>query len=137
MSSYVVEDATINRVVSFLQSLHEASMIRRELLGVANLITPEGEKELAVKMFALNWEAVLTRYPQSDPDHFRREDFRYSYELATEIQAYKSLTCWLYQCAEGNIPETNALYKAMDRVKDLLANELVTKTPEYEKAYWG
>jgi hypothetical protein len=140
MSAYVVEDKTINRIVYYLQFLHPSSNVRRELLTVANLDAEDGDKLLAGAMFMLNCNAVDQRYPghaKSMPDAFRPLDYGYSPLLSTQIQVFKSLRCWLYQCSEGNIPDTSDLYKVMEKVSGHMALEIVSNLPEYEAAEWG
>ncbi len=140
MSAFIVEDATINHVVSFINQLSVHASPRRELAAYgADLVTIEGQTELARAMFALNVSAVDQRYPDRKTctdAPFRAEDFTYRYTWANEIQAYKSLECWLYQCSEGDIPETSLLYNCMNRVRDCMAVELVRRLPAYEAAQW-
>lgn len=49
---------------------------------------------------------------------------------------YKSLTCYLYQCCEGEVPESD-LYKAIDNIANTIAKYIVSDLPEYELAVWG
>ncbi len=140
MSAHIVDDACINRIVYYFWFLHTSSFPRRELACITSLETEVGEQKLAGEMFMLNCQAVDQRYPghaQSMPDAFRPLDFKYSPVLSTEMQVYKSLSCWLYQCSEGNIPETSELYKVMDRIKDYMAGKIVSELPEYQAAQWG
>ena len=51
-------------------------------------------------------------------------------------QAYKSLACLHYQCAEGNCVDT-ALYKRMGKMLDSAAHHVVGQLDEYEEAEWG
>jgi hypothetical protein len=56
----------------------------------------------------------------------------------SECQMFKSLKCWLYQCAKGEIPEKSVLYRVFSHEICLyLALRIVQEMPEYEKAEWG
>lgn len=140
MSAFIVGDATINRVVSFITQLSVHAGPRRELADYgAELGSDEGLADLARAMFALNVSAVDQRYPDhrtSADAPFRTEDFAYQYKLSTEIQAFKSLECWLYQCSEGDIPDTSLLYACMVRVRNCMAVELIRQSPAYRGAQW-
>lgn len=65
-----------------------------------------------------------------------------------EWQRFKSLSCLIYQCDEGSVPETD-LFKAMDAARDAIAKRLTGKSdagdaltaaydhPDYNQAGWG
>ncbi len=142
MSAYIVDDRTINTVVSWLQD--EVYGVNGYYLGkrLSDLgYTQEADvwvKKLALDMFKLNIDAVNSRYGHGEAEKFRPLDFVYDpdYTLST-IQVFKSLQCWLYQCSEGKIPETK-LYKFFDEVvvKHLL-KVIVYSLPEYNQCKWG
>ena len=48
----------------------------------------------------------------------------------------KTLDCFIYQCAEGDIPETD-LYKAVDDFRRRAYEYFVQRTAAYEAAVWG
>jgi hypothetical protein len=52
------------------------------------------------------------------------------------LAAMKLLRCWLYQCSEGEVPET-ALFKAFAELSNTLAQVVVSELAEYEAAPWG
>jgi hypothetical protein len=57
---------------------------------------------------------VDARYGDGEARKFRQLDYRYrETESVPLVQVLKSLQCWLYQCSEGNVPETE-LYKLFD-----------------------
>lgn len=51
-------------------------------------------------------------------------------------QLLKSIDCYIYQCSEGNVPES-ALYKAVDDIRAMLANWIIRNTIAYNAANWG
>ena len=139
MSAFMVEDKTINIVVSKLAYGRDLEWIQRIIKAQGyDLETLQGRQKLADAMFTLNVKGVDARYGENQAEQFRPLDFKYQIEdNYTMIQAYKSLGCWLYQCAEGDNPEESALYKLMNQVKGYLAEHIVSRLPEYEKAPWG
>ena len=95
--------------------------------------------KLGADMLRLNCQAVDARYGEGESKSFRDDltyRFAHPYGPVTAVQAYKSLTCWLYQCSEGDVPETE-LYKSMERVSDALAHHIVSESSAYEAAKWG
>ena len=140
MSAYVVDDETINRVVTHLDNDDRARWNLeqiREALGTAT-VQPEA---LGLAMFKLNVEAVGQRYPdlksiEDMPGEIGHYEYAHRIELCGRVQALKSLECWLYQCSEGNVPE-RPLFQAMQSMAHSLAMDIVASTPEYERAKWG
>jgi hypothetical protein len=91
----------------------------------------EACNEMGRQLHQLNAEAVSQRYSCNDPV----PEYRYAAFLPSLIQQYKSLACLLYQCTEGNIPQT-ALYQSMQQRKIELAFEIVANLEEYRRADW-
>jgi hypothetical protein len=92
------------------------------------------EELLARDMHDLNVDALGQRYGD------RREDFApFVYQepriIMTDVALHKGLRCWLYQCAEGDVPERD-LYKELERLSDDLALDIVHSLPEYDTAAW-
>ena len=138
MSAYMVEDDTINKVIAFLVSPTNRDYARY-ILNEAGypLDTKEQQTRLAVRMFVLNKMGVESRYGRGQAKEFRPLDFKYRATMPpTAIQAHKALSCFLYQCSEGNVPETK-LFKALEHVKAAIANSIVSNLPAYENAKWG
>ncbi len=137
MSAYIVEDATINAVVSFLAMDRKGDWMRRQIQTETgcDLATTEGKEELGKAMFALNCNAVEQRYGEGQAKDFRDLDYTFSLNInVNKFAAYKSLKCWLYQCSEGDVPESSLLYAAMNRVKGEMADDIVSSLAQYESA---
>ena len=96
-----------------------------------NVSIPE---KLARDMRALNESAVMDRYGEKDTV----PAFKYVQSNPTSpIQTLKSLRCWLYQCREGDVPESK-LYKFFtEDFEKYLLERIVSDLPEYEKAEWA
>lgn len=89
-------------------------------------------KELATKLYAMNRRALIARYG-SDGITDMIESFEYD-EKATfgddDEQKLQSLRCYLYQCGEGDIPESK-LFRELENIKtkleDLVAKKYLIK----------
>jgi hypothetical protein len=140
MSAFLVEDKTINYVVNWLRrNIDQFSLIPHKLkeLGFDTSVAGWAEK-LGQAMFQLNIEAVNARYGSGQAEKFRQLDYRFEHtEAVSLVQVLKSLQCWLYQCTEGDAPETE-LYGLFDSdIQMYLMNKIITALPEYEEADWG
>lgn len=142
MSAYIVEDRTINRVVSYvnsyLQNDHRWLFDRLLTAAETSATDPEWQVKLGVSMAMLNDIAQDARYGEGTAVKDREgHPYKFHWEQCSKIQALKSLQCWHYQCSGGNVPETSELYKVADEVIGYLAASIVSRLPEYEKAQWA
>jgi hypothetical protein len=134
MSSFIVHPKTVNCVVSFLYwKTQKQDWTPKRLSNELNLDVHDSPGSLAQAMTALNYRATNERYQENED--FKQDESRFDFVIGDRIQVLKSLRCWLYQCNEGDVPET-ALYKIMDEYADILAYHIVCDLPEYEKAMW-
>ena len=131
MSSFVVGDLTVNRILGYMYFDRARTTVVSDLrkLGINTETDPA---RLGLKMIQLNCRATGERYREKV-----KALYSYRMETCSRIQAIKSLTCWLYQCAEGNIPERSRLRRIMERYRNDLAMAVVDETPEYNAAEWG
>jgi hypothetical protein len=140
MSSYVVDNETINKIVSYIYATAIGPNIywKATKLGKMGYELRDGAScsELAHKMFDMNVAAVNERYGEGEAEKFRRLNFKYRFASASQIEVIKALKAWKYQCNEGGVPNL-ALYQAMDEVLCLLCIDFVEQTEEYETAPWG
>lgn len=138
MSAFVVGDATINLIVSFLATDRDGDWTRRLIQRETgcDLTTGEGRKKLGLAMFELNCRAVNQRYGEGEAAEFRALDYEFGLLPTSRMQAYKSLQCWHYQCAEGTVPDESLLYSTMQRVMSSIADDIVRRLPEYDAARW-
>jgi len=141
MSAFIVENKTINRILSFLywDNGISDSWNKRILDKVGFSVETEKEQErLGKAMLIMNCRGVSQRYNEKQDAKIIK-----SYKFVDvvlkdrqEIQVLKSLQCFLYQCCEGDT-DTLELYKALKEIEVSLLNSIVDKLPEYEKAIWG
>jgi hypothetical protein len=140
MSAFMVEDITINNIVNWLRrNIDQLPTIDAKLQQL-NIDTnaPGWAEDLGQVMFLLNMNAVDARYGDGEAAKFRTLNYRYQVtEPVSLVQVLKSLQCWLYQCCEGEVPET-ALYKLFDTdVRIYLMSKIIDTLPEYQNAVWG
>jgi len=140
MSAFITSDENINSIISFIRSDSGKNQHIYRSLENTNL-TWSGQDDARVlgsKMRDLNIEAVCARYTDDKVEVLRgNDDYKFVETLRpSRIQAYKSLRCWLYQCTEGHIPETD-LFKAFDQVSSEMAKHIVNRLPEFDAATWG
>ena len=141
MSSFIVSDDTINKVVSYfyLQQMGSCDCSGAYHLRCRdyNVTTEEGQQQLADEMAQLNMKAFVGRYPQEQGGEI--SDIRHPYRFTTQtnrMQALKALQCWHYQCAQDAAVDDD-LYKLMEEIKGLIAQDIVRDLPEYQAAPWG
>ena len=135
MSAYLVEDKTINNIVNWLyRELPQNYYLTEELKKVG--YSAEDLEKLAKDMFKLNITSLNQRYGSARG--FRDLNFRYQLTYGIpKIQVLKSLQCWLYQCAEGNVVRKK-LYRFFNEVvKVCLMSKIIYELPEYDEARWG
>ena len=142
MSAYVVNDDTVNSVVSWLSSEQFGNGITygRATRIIKKLGFDPGSDDFGQKlgqaMFDLNCQAVNERYGPGEAEKFRPLDYAYQYKMTPNIfQILKSLHCWHYQCAEGKVPETE-LYKGFESIIHAIEGGIVNSLPQYEAAKW-
>ncbi len=135
MSSFLVSDATINNVLGWLNhrdNRHELTLVL-EVAGI-EATDPEWPDKLGASMRQLNIDATNARYKDKDS---QAAGFEHEWTNVSAVQAYKSLRCWLYQCAEGDI-DSRPLYIVFDyQVSQRIAADVIHALPQFDKAVWG
>ena len=150
MSAYVVEDETINRILSVIAQdankypRYGWSQFSDPLAHIGhNIATPGGIARLGAVMLNLNIIAVRERYgdhgPISNlPGKVGHGEFSYDGTVRPDpVQALESLSCWLYQCSEGDLPET-PLYKVFDHdIRIAIMEQIIAAFAPAPKVKWG
>ncbi len=140
MSAYITSDETINTIIAFIKSDSSRNAHIYRPLENKGFVWDSYEARLALgkAMRDLNIQGVCARYDDDKVEILVGED-TYEYTsgfMPSRIEAYKNLQCWLYQCCEGDVPETD-LFKAFESVQAQMAMHIVGRLPEYDKAGWG
>lgn len=147
MSAFLVSERTINRVASyaahddFAQKHPEVAAILQGIIGVpsaADISSGVGIREFAKCLMDLNELGLVARYG-AESTHGERVAWRENYSFHLEAgysqpyEALKALRCLIYQCSEGDVPES-ALFKALDQLSAELAMRIVQDSDAYQKA---
>ena len=140
MSSFIVDDKTINSIVTDLYR-RQNQAYPYNTRGKLEAVHPEFSRPhyLGEEMYRLNLAAVEDRYGEyaaGTMGAFSGSDYTYRPIDASPVQVLKNLQCWRYQCSEGDCTET-PLYKILDEYAGDLAQDIVRKLPEYDTANWG
>ena len=106
-------------------------------------------KAVYVALSEMNCNALNQRYIHDDkaePEQFPKDYNHFevagnykdgAFEIPISYyQLLKSIDCYIYQCSEGNVPEL-ALYKAIQSIRNTLANWIIRNTIAYNAANWG
>lgn len=141
MSAFICQEKTLLNIVRYLDldvrfshtSKCCGSLNRILLKRGFNLEHIEHRDLLIKEMTMLNRQGVNERYNEFETE----KNITYTDGFCCSlIQAYKSLSCFLYQCCEGDIPEKNDLYKMFEEIKTEMAHCIVSHLPEYDQAEW-
>lgn len=130
MSAYIVSNKTMQRAV-------EAVLIAEAPYSTKMASKAEVTK-LGTELFAMNQAALAARYGDNDePPTFIGAAFHMPARVGkASIQQYKALNSLIYQCGEGDVPDTD-LFKRIDQASDKLAGKILSSLPEYDAAEWG
>lgn len=141
MSAFIVEDTTINKIVTWFRRevthRQDNTLDRLAQKYHIDFVSDLWDEKLANTMVALNGAGVDARYGEGTAKQDITVPFTFhpeSYGSLAEI--FKALQCWLYQCSEGDVPETK-LYQFFSEVENYLARKIVMDLPAYNKATWG
>ena len=135
MSCFILHE---NRIASLA---HEIITRNKGDLLVGEQGAAYGKEGLVDAMLAMNIDAFRQRY---GIEKFMENldcidlDTRnwHPLEAMSQVQFFKSLQCFLYQCCEGDVDE-KPLYKTLDAIKGLLAPSINQDSAEYDAAEWG
>ena len=128
MSAYVVEDRTIDRIISGLASFGFMDEVLYEC-------ETDSADELGASLLEMNCDAFDERYDDKADREFLRS-YKYKPVPVSKMQLLKSLACYLYQCAEGHVPE-RSLYQTLYRIKGELAYDIISDSREYDVCEWA
>jgi hypothetical protein len=127
MSAYVCSDATINKIVTFLY-YSELEWLR-QLFRDATSRDGDFGSVVGDALFDMNVNAVEQRYGKAKKSieaarRFRKLDYVYRAEKTSLVEVYDAVKELMYQCCEGNVPET-ALYKLLESTQVAVADQII------------
>ncbi len=136
MSAFIVADQTINNILYHVSKQNDLDNFTfqnkvKTIYGLSIKDSLSDLKSLGVMMIELNCRGVNARYNESDFCNFT-----YSPAPNNKCQGLKSLQCFTYQCCEGDIPETNKLYKLFEGLKKSYMCSIINNIEEYQEAAW-
>lgn len=137
MSSYIVETKTIHRIITHIDRHRDqigfVCVCRRLGEMGYDLTARSGLEQLGADVIALNYAATNQHYGTDDAPEVRYE---YRHDRASTLQVLKSLRCLLYQCSEGDVPESR-LFGWLESYERSLLRHIVDQLPEYTATEWG
>jgi hypothetical protein len=139
MSAFIVNTNVMAKVVTAillnLDGFDGESTCRAALLAAPTDAQREAGTKIGRKLFLLNRRALCARYGKGD--YLCLPEFVFeSWADATPVEQFKAMSCLLYQCCEGKIPNSR-LYDELNRAAGELAQRIVQELSEYETAAWG
>jgi len=137
MSSHIVEDETLNNILSWVHYSKNDVWLKDKLESLfekhdIDLDNHEHLQKLFNTMKKLNCDATGERYNDENPVLLTSLKL----QMVCPYQAIKSLRCWIYQCSEGEFHKT-IIYKLFEELKNIIALKIVEDNPTYENAKWG
>lgn len=136
MSAFIVQDKTVNRIVTFLNSDARNDSGRDFRRLGYDLSQVEDLERLARDLHLLNCDAVDDRYGKGTAASDVPCAFTFHFENGVDrFQILKSASCPRYQCSEGDVPE-RPLYKALEGFIASLSYDIISDLPQYDKAQW-
>lgn len=129
MSCFIVEDETINKAITAL--IKHEDETKHNGLTLSN--TGFSLSALGQAMLTLNEIAYTKRYGENPVDDLPYQGFKLI--RCTDVEAFKAIECWLYQCDEGESnTNTDPLFLFFDKFLNFLARKIVQSLTEYENA---
>jgi hypothetical protein len=138
MSSFIVKEKTINRIVTFLDRQNYrtdilAGRIKRIMEKYHIVLNSQRHLDVLANVFLLlNKKGTDYRYDVNNVVTIQK----FESEKGSNIQVLKSIECLLYQADEGDIPNTKP-FKFLEEVAQALKDDIISNLAEYNKAEWG
>jgi hypothetical protein len=125
----------VTAILLNLDTFDGESTCRAALLAAPTDAQKEAGTKIGRKLFLLNRKALRARYGCGE--HLRVPEFVFEkWADATPVGQFKAISCLLYQCCEGKVPNS-PLYDELNRAAGELAQAIVQELPEYDQASWG
>jgi hypothetical protein len=138
MSAYICNDKTFEILTAHFISANSAGhQIPGDLKDILRKAKTDGIGATSVMraLWSMNRDAVKDRYPDCRDmwDVLPPNCSTLWNQTATDVMAYKALCRYMYQCLEGDVPESS-LFKGLKRYRAELAERIVSSSVEYERA---
>lgn len=133
MSSFIVQDETINNIISFLYSgsrlIYMDNQLKRK-----GIETKKDFEKLGKAFKLMNLQAVNQRYNESN-DLVQVVKYNFKFKEINIFQALKSMHCLSYQACEGNVPNQE-IYKFLDQIIRATESHIIDEIKEYKDSKW-
>lgn len=128
MSAFFVGNQQISKLAYALET--RGADLNREAWGKL----PRSTKTLAQNLYDMNAKALAERYGKAD-DMMTPFEFEDGLIYENDAQFYKSFSCYLYQCAEGDVYESEQ-YALIRKLCDGLAHNIAMQFASAKGARW-
>ena len=147
MSSYMVSETTIDRIISGIETPSLGLGYLSLRASIDRIIKKYGydfeeardDKEyqyvrdrFGAALMKMNQDAVNARYQENEEP----PGYSYKYMRVRAPQFLKSIHCLMYQCSVGIGAESDT-YKMMKEIEYIIMYVMVTRTAEYDRAEWA
>ena len=127
MSAFIVNTNVMAKVATAIlfnfDTFDRESTCRMALLAAPTDAQKEAGTKIGRKLFRLNRRALRARYGCGE--HLNLPEFVFEkWADATPVEQFKAMCCLLYQCCEGNVPNSR-LYDELNRSAGELAQSIV------------
>lgn len=112
---------------------------------IVTLFDGESDKRIFDALAGMNLNALEQRYSkETTAEMYDGKDYEDGHDIwkpsedgvqPWHYQLLKSLKCYIYQCSEGNVPDS-PIYKAMEKLSISVAMFIACHQPEYKEAEW-
>lgn len=140
MSCYVVERITIDRILTGL-AREENRFLLYILKGgdyKSCYMSEDDFNKYGKQLWKMNRLNYDRRYPKQRSSGTQIESLYYYQPVyyLSRMQFFKSLQCFLYQCNDSDLVINTKLYRLLNKIKGILAIQIIGDLPEYESAKW-
>lgn len=111
---------------------------------LTDMFDGKSEAEIFAALRQMNIDALEAKYSDNAAELYDDEGYEEGNDIWQpreygvdywHFQLLKSVQCYVYQCSEGRVPETE-LYKGMHKLENAIAMYIACGQPEYGKAEW-
>ena len=136
MSAFLVQNKTINKIITYLRDGDARSYLRREIHDKTglNIAKPDDARKFGIKLLKCNFAGLKARYGDKEDKAYLKA-YTYQWESVTPFEAVKAAHCLSYQCMEGNNDKTK-IYKLLDSIIRSIEGAIIYASPEYDAAPW-
>jgi hypothetical protein len=128
MSAFYVGNDAISRLANSLEK--DGEWLNNKAWGKL----PRDTKQLADMLYAMNCASLEERYGKHS-DMTVPFEYTEGLEYESDSQFYKSLSCYIYQCSEGKVVDTES-FKTVERLSDALAHKIAYDFANAKGARW-